>query len=107
MNVGSGGGAAAVASGPSAAAGGAAPEEAKAEEAKPEGKDLVLPYCHCIEANNMFREGRVGRGHGFRSFRLRDFRIFLSVFTMHGSGLSSFGAMFAGTSCFHRMSKLI
>lgn len=63
---GGGGGAAPAAGG--AAAGGAAPAEEKAAE-KEEGTFYRTIY-HYNMANNLYREGRVRRGHGFRSFRL-------------------------------------
>jgi hypothetical protein len=102
-NVGSGGGAAAVSSGGAAggATGGAAAEEEKVEE-KEEGKNSLLQYCRITLI--IYREGRVRRGYGFRSFRLRDFWAFPSVSTLHGLGLSSYGATFGRKMCFHRMS---
>lgn len=75
MNVGSGGGAAAAPTSGGAASGDAPAEETK-EEPKEEGtKSLIL----ALEARNtdLFdRQGRVGRGHGFRSLRLD----YLSIF---------------------------
>lgn len=62
---GSGGGAAA----PSGGAGAAAPEE-KAEEKKEEGMHYPGSAITAV-ANLLYREGRVRRRHGLRSFRLR------------------------------------
>lgn len=78
MNVGSGGGGAAAApAAGGAGAGGAAAEEAPKEEEKEEG-EFCFPYC-CYVKGRMWvdvcvcccREGRVGRGYGFRSVRLK------------------------------------
>ena len=65
---GSGGGGAAAASG-GAAAGGAAAEETK-EEAKEEGMLSVEVQCYGSCTDAIYREGRVRRGYGLRSFRL-------------------------------------
>jgi hypothetical protein len=64
---GSGGGAAAASGG--AAAGGAPAEEAK-EEAKEEGMLFVVMEYYRTPPDIIYREGRVRRGYGFRSFRL-------------------------------------
>lgn len=72
-NVGSGGGAAApAAAGGAAAASGAA--DAPAEEEKEEGTSKFLhpATAGCYVADHTpYREGRVRRGHGFRSLRLK------------------------------------
>ena len=75
MNVGSGGGAAAApAAGGAAAAGGGAAEEAPKEEEKEEGEFIYSCLMADVDAVLTVdcREGRVGRGHGLRSFRLND-----------------------------------
>jgi hypothetical protein len=74
---GGGGGAAAAPSG-GAAAGGAAAEETKAEE-KEEGtshnaQEVVLPILMLV-----YREGRIRRGYGFRSFRLSNQLTYLRI----------------------------
>lgn len=71
MNVGSGGGAAAAPAAGGAAAGGAA----AAEETKVEEKEEGTQNCQIYEeedsfANTLRSQGGVGRGYGFRSFRL-------------------------------------
>jgi hypothetical protein len=79
LNVGSGGGAAPVAAGGAPAAGDAA---APAEEEKKKEEEGTTYHQACEIApgdsvTNIFcREGRVRRGHGFRSFRLNSFRNF-------------------------------
>lgn len=65
-----GSGGAAAASG-GAAAGGAAAAEEKEEEKKEEGM-RSLNLRRKKVANTMDREGRVRRGYGFRSFRLKN-----------------------------------
>jgi hypothetical protein len=65
---GSGGGAAPAAGG--AAAGGAAAEE-KEEEKKEEGMLYKVGSIHGPIADLLYREGRVRRGYGFRSLRLK------------------------------------
>jgi hypothetical protein len=108
LNVGSGGGAAAVASSGAPAAGGAAaPEEAKEEE-KEEGKQLVIFSVLLITPANAFPQRRRSQTRiwvsDFSTKRLP----LLFVCTYNAwLGLSSLGAIFAWTSCFHRMSKLI
>lgn len=87
-NVGSGGGAAAPAAGGAAAAGGEA-EEAK-EEAKEEGECRFFSATLGSERDwyrysggwltNCYREGGVGRRHGFRSLRLSWLRLGQGVF---------------------------
>lgn len=69
-NVGAGGGAAPAAAGAGGAAGasGDAPAAA-AEEEKEEGM-RPIPGPHNTNLTRRCREGRVRRGHGFRSFRL-------------------------------------
>jgi 60s Acidic ribosomal protein len=97
LNVGSGGGAAAPAAGGAAAAtGGEAAAEEKKEE-KEEGTLLVSNNLLCVYTDLDHREGRVRRGHGFRSLRLKwelrllCFCIFDSIgvegvcYTNHGS----------------------
>ena len=75
LNVGSGGGAAAAApsgGGAAPAAGGDAPAE-KEEEKKEEGEQYSLKETQLEEGLLTLgpdREGRIGRGHGFRSLRL-------------------------------------
>jgi hypothetical protein len=64
---GGGGGGASAASG-AAAAGGAAAEEKEPE--KEEGMFSFQKARQMVVANTVFREGRVRRGYGFRSFRL-------------------------------------
>lgn len=75
LNVGSGGGAAAAPSG--GAAGGASadgPAETKEEEKKEEG--MLIIFTHKAREKRhadyaiLYRERRVGRGHGLRSLRL-------------------------------------
>jgi hypothetical protein len=63
-----GSGGAAAASG-GAAAGGAPAEEAK-EEAKEEGMLSAVMEYYRVHTDIIYREGRVRRGYGFRSFRL-------------------------------------
>jgi hypothetical protein len=79
LNVGSGGGAAPVAAGGAPAAGGdAAPVEE--EKPKEEGTTYHQAYEIALDesvTNVFYREGRVRRGHGFRSFRLNSFLNFL------------------------------
>lgn len=72
LNVGSGGGTAAVATGGAAAPGGdAAPQEEKKEE-KEEGEKNDGRCCFPIGwLICLCREGRVGRGYGLRSVRLK------------------------------------
>ena len=109
LNVGSGGGAAAVASGGAPAAGGAAaPEEAKEEEKKEEGKYPDLFSRPLITQANISPQRRKSQTRiwvsDFSTKRLP----LLFVCTYNAwLGLSSLGAIFAWTSCFHRMSKLI
>jgi hypothetical protein len=105
-NVGSGGGAAAVSSGGAAGgAGGAAPaEDAKVEE-KEEGMRFQHHINEFLEADLDDREGRVRRGYGFRTFRLRDFWVILSVLTLHGFGLSSLGAIPGRSICSYRIEQ--
>jgi hypothetical protein len=66
----SGGGGGGGASGTSGTAptGGAPPEEKEPE--KPEGTFSFQKARQMVVANTIFREGRVRRGYGFRSFRL-------------------------------------
>ena len=65
----SGGAGGAAAAGGAAGAGGAAPEE-KPEEIE-EGMFTMWLEIRRAHANAVYREGRVRRGYGFRSFRLR------------------------------------
>ena len=74
LNVGSGGGAAAAApsGGAAPAAGGdepAAKEEEKKEEGELDTEKRLAWRSHSLMLR-FFREGRIGRGHGFRSLRL-------------------------------------
>jgi hypothetical protein len=71
LNVGSGGGAAAAPAAGGAAGAGAGGEEAAAKEEEKEEGMLFAPATTWEQLTNMdHREGRVRRGHGFRSFRL-------------------------------------
>jgi hypothetical protein len=108
LNVGSGGGAAAVASSGAPAAGGAAaPEEAKEEE-KEEGKypDL-LPVSLITQLTYPHQRRKSQTRIWVSDFSTKRLPLLLSVLTMHGSVFSSLDAIFAWTSCPHRMSKLI
>jgi hypothetical protein len=108
LNVGSGGGGAAVASGAAPAAGGAdAPEEAKEEE-KEEGIFSTLMCVLLVTQADAILQRRKSQTRIWVSdFSTKGFR-YLSVCIYNAwLGLSSFGAPFAWTSCFHRMSKLI
>lgn len=79
-NVGSGGGAAPAAAGGAggAAAGGDAPAEAAKEEEKEEGTHAH--YIGLVQSNIFCREGRIRRGHGFRSIRLNNFTSYILTY---------------------------
>jgi hypothetical protein len=109
MNVGSGGGAAAVASSGAPAAGGAAaPEEAKEEEKKEEGEYSDLFLGQLITPANTSPQRRKSQTKIWVSdFSTRRLPLLFVCTYNAWLGLSSLGAIFAWTSCFHRMSKLI
>jgi len=82
MNIGAGGGAAAAPAAGGAADAGGAPAEAAKEEEKEEGMSTgTCKIKNGIRTNTLYREGRVRRRYGIRTFRLsiltRALRVFL------------------------------